>query len=131
MEIIKNGSIPPSVGPVEWYTGAVRINSLCNRKDYDHTTGEYITYEPGARTAWHSHPQGQTLIIIAGHGLVQRWNSPIEEIGAGDVVKFAPGEKHWHGAAPDVSLAHIAIQEEKDGSHVKWMEPVSPEQYKK
>ena len=114
MDIKRSGSQPSGKGLAEYFTGAVRIDPL---------------FEPGARTAWHSHPLGQTLIVTAGRGRVQRWGGPIEDIRPGDVIWFAPGEKHWHGAAPNTAMTHIAIQEKLDGKTVDWMEKVSVEQY--
>lgn len=131
MEIKKNGSQPAIKGPAEWFTGTVRIDPLfLEAKEPSRVTGASVTFEPGARTAWHSHPLGQTLIVTAGCGLVQRQNGPIEKIRPGDVVRIAPLEKHWHGAAPSTSMTHIAIQEMLDGSSAEWMEKVSDEQYK-
>ena len=129
MKIIKNGSIPSTVGPAEWFTGTVRIDPLFAAEDPARTGGANVTFEPGARTAWHTHPLGQILIVTAGSGCVQRWNGPIENIGPGDVIQFAPGEKHWHGASPTTSVTHIAIQEAQNGSAVDWMEHVSDKQY--
>jgi quercetin dioxygenase-like cupin family protein len=129
MEIIRNGTQPSVTGPAEWFTGTVRIDPLFNAEAPARTGGAYVTFEPGARTAWHIHPLGQTLIVTAGCGRVRRWDGPIEEILPGDVVHFAPGEKHWHGAAPTTAVTHIAIQEALDGSAVEWMEHVSDEQY--
>jgi quercetin dioxygenase-like cupin family protein len=131
MEIKRNGSQPSIPGPTEWFTGTVRIDPLFNAKEPARTGGASVTFEPAARTAWHTHPLGQTLIVTAGFGRVQRWDGPIEEIRPGDVVQFAPGEKHWHGAAPTTSVTHIAIQEALDGEAVKWLEHVSDEQYLK
>jgi quercetin dioxygenase-like cupin family protein len=131
MEIIKNGSQASVEGPADWFTGRVRIDPLFNAQEASRTGGASVTFEPGARTAWHTHPLGQTLVVTAGRGLVQRWDGPIQEIQPGDVVNFAPGEKHWHGAGPTTSLTHIAIQEYQDGSAVEWMEHVSDEQYQK
>lgn len=131
MEIKKNGTQPSVTGPAEWFTGTVRIDPLFQAQEPSRTGGAYVTFEPGARTAWHTHPLGQTLIVTAGCGRVQRWDGPIEEIRPGDVVQFAPGEKHWHGAAPTTSVTHIAIQETLDGTAANWMELVSDEQYLK
>ncbi len=131
MKIIKNGTQPSAVGPAEWFTGTVRIDPLFAAQEPARTGGAYVTFEPGARTAWHTHPLGQTLVVTAGCGRVQRWGGPIEEIRPGDVVQFAPGEKHWHGAAPATSVTHIAIQEYLDGVAADWMEHVSDEQYQK
>ncbi len=131
MEIKRNGAQPSVTGPVEWFTGTVRIDPLFDAKEPSRTGGASVTFEPGARTAWHTHPLGQTLVVTAGCGRVQRWDGPIEEIRPGDVVQFAPGEKHWHGAAPTTSVTHIAIQEALDGNAVTWLEHVSNEQYLK
>ncbi len=129
MEIIRNGSRPSGKGPEEWFTGVVRIDPLFNAEGEAHAGGAYVTFEPGARTAWHTHPLGQTLIVTAGCGWAQRWGGPIEEIRPGDVVRFAPEEKHWHGAKPTTAVTHIAIQENLNGKVVDWMEHVSDEQY--
>ena len=129
MEIIRIGSLPSGKGPSDWFTGTVRIDPLFAAKDPARAGGASVTFEPGARTAWHTHPLGQTLIITAGCGRVQRWGGPIEEVHPGDVVQFAPGEKHWHGAAPATAMSHIAIQEALDGKAVEWLEHVSDEQY--
>ncbi|SDP07702.1 (R)-mandelonitrile lyase [Desulforhopalus singaporensis] len=130
MEIKKNGSQASIKGPEAWFTGTVRIDPLfLKAQSPARTTVGSVTFEPGARTAWHIHPLGQTLIVTGGRGLVQREGEPIEEIGPGDVVWFEPGEKHWHGAWPTTAMTHIAIQEELDGSAVEWLEKVSDEQY--
>ncbi len=131
MEIIKNGTLPSITGPAEWFTGTVRIDPLFSAEEPSRVGGASVTFEPGARTAWHTHPLGQILIVTAGCGWVQRWNGPIEEIKPGDVVHFDPGEKHWHGSAPTTSVTHIAIQEYVDGVAADWMEHVSDEQYQK
>ena len=115
MQISRNGSQPSRKGPADWFTGAVRIDSLFNEFDAARVQGASVTFEPSARTAWHTHPLGQTLIVMAGLGRVQRDGGPIEEIRPGDVVWFAPGEKHWHGAAPTNAMTHVAIQEVQDG----------------
>jgi quercetin dioxygenase-like cupin family protein len=131
MEIKKNGTQASIKGPEDWFTGTVRIDPLfLQAQEPARTTGGSVTFEPGARTAWHTHPLGQTLIVTAGCGRVQREGGPIEEICPGDVVWFPPGEKHWHGAAPDTSMTHIAIQESLDGKNVDWLEHVSDEEYK-
>jgi quercetin dioxygenase-like cupin family protein len=130
MEIKRNGSQPSGKGPAEWFTGAVRIDPLFKAPDPARASGASVTFEPGARTAWHTHPLGQTLIVISGAGRVQRSGGPIEEIGPGDVVWFAPGEKHWHGASPKTAMMHIAIAEALNGEVVDWMEHVSDEQYR-
>lgn len=130
MKIQRNGSLASIKGPADWFTGTVRIDPLFLKPEEPaRATGAYVTFEPGARTAWHTHPLGQTLIVTAGCGLVQREGGLIEEIRPGDVVWFPPGEKHWHGAAPTASMTHIAIQEELDGKTVDWLEQVSDEQY--
>lgn len=129
MEITRNGSQPSAKGPADWFTGTVRIDPLFQGATPARATGASVTFEFGARTAWHTHPLGQTLIVTAGSGLVQREGGPIEEIHPGDVVWFPPGEKHWHGASPDTAMTHIAIQEQLDGKVVEWLEPVSDEQY--
>ena len=131
MEIKRSGSQPSGKGPTEWFTGTVRIDPLFQSREPARAAGNCVTFEPGARTAWHTHPLGQTLIVTFGCGWVQRWGSPIEEIRPGDVVWFLPGEKHWHGATPTTAMAHIAIQEALNGKPVEWMEHVSEEQYRK
>jgi quercetin dioxygenase-like cupin family protein len=129
MEITRAGSLPSGKGPSDWFTGTVRIDPLLNRFDAARVQGASVTFEPGARTAWHTHPLGQTLIVTAGFGRVQRWGGPIEEIRPGDVVWFAPGEKHWHGASRETAMSHIAIQEVENGKVVDWMEKVSEGEY--
>ncbi len=129
MDILHAGSRPSVKGPEAWFTGTVRIDSLFNPFDAERVQGAQVTFEPGARTAWHTHPLGQTLLVVSGVGRVQREGGPIEEIRPGDVVWFSPGEKHWHGAAPDVAMTHIALQEVKDGKVVDWMEHVSDAEY--
>jgi quercetin dioxygenase-like cupin family protein len=129
MEIKRNGSQPSNKGPADWFTGTVRIDSPFKGTDPARVAGAIVTFEPGARTAWHTHPLGQTLIVTAGCGRARRWDGPIEEIRPGDVVWFAPGEKHWHGASPTTAMTHIAIQEQLDGKAVDWLEKVSDEQY--
>jgi len=132
MEIKRNGSQASIKGPSEWFTGTVRVDPLfLQAKAPSNVTGASVTFEPGARTAWHSHPLGQTLIVLAGCGQAQREGGSIEEIRPGDVVWFPPGEKHWHGASPSTSMTHIAIQEQHDGESADWMEKVSDEQYGK
>jgi quercetin dioxygenase-like cupin family protein len=130
MEIKRVGSQPSVKGSSEWFTGAVRIDALFQAPDPARAQGASVTFEPGARTAWHTHPLGQTLIITAGCGWVQREGGPVEEVRPGDVVWFSPGEKHWHGARPTTGMTHIAIQEKKDGKVVDWMEQVTSEQYR-
>lgn len=129
MEIKPSGSQPSVKGSADYFTGTVRIDPLFQANDPARASGASVTFEPGSRTVWHSHPLGQTLIVTAGSGLVQRWGGPIEEIRPGDVVRIAPGEKHWHGAAPATAMTHIAVQEQLDGKVVEWMEKVSDEQY--
>lgn len=130
MEIKRAGSRPSSKGSAEYFTGAVRIDPLLETHSPARAAGAAVTFEPGARTAWHTHPLGQTLIVTAGCGRVQRWSGPVEGIRPGDVVWISPGEKHWHGAAPTTAMTHIAIQEQLDGKIVEWMEQVSDEQYR-
>jgi quercetin dioxygenase-like cupin family protein len=129
MDIKRSGSQPSTKGSAEYFTGPVRIDPLFQAIDPSRAVGASVTFEPGARTAWHTHPLGQTLIVMTGFGLVQRWGDPVEEIRPGDVVWFPPGEKHWHGASATTAMTHIAIQEELDGKFVDWMEKVSEEQY--
>jgi len=129
MEIKRCGSQASSKGPEDWFTGTVRIDPLFQAPEPARVAGASVTFEPGARTAWHTHPLGQTLIVIAGCGRAQRESGPIEEIRPGDVVWFAPNEKHWHGAAPNTAMTHIAIQEALDQRLVDWMEKVSDEEY--
>ena len=129
MEITRAGDLESRDGPADWFTGSVRIEPQFNPFDADRVQGARVTFQPGARTAWHTHPLGQTLVVMAGHGRVQRWGGDVQEIAAGDVVWFAPGEKHWHGAAPDREMTHLAIQEVSDGKVVDWMEHVTDEQY--
>lgn len=129
MKIQRNGSQPSTPGPADYFTGTVRIDPLFQAEEPARGAGASVTFEPGARTAWHTHPLGQTLIVTAGCGRVQRWDGPVETIQPGDVIWFAPGEKHWHGAGPDTAMTHIAIQERHDGEVVEWLEQVSDEQY--
>lgn len=129
MEIKRNGSQSSGKGPSDWFTGTVRIDPLFNAPDPARAVGAGVTFEPGARTAWHTHPLGQTLIVLSGSGRAQRWGGPIEEIRPGDVIWFAPGEKHWHGASPTTAMTHIAIHEKLDGKTVDWMEKVTDKQY--
>ena len=131
IRITRSGSQPSSKGPAEYFTGSVRVEPLFQAKDPSRTSGAYVTFEPGARSAWHTHPLGQILIVTAGSGRIQRWDGPIEEIRQGDVVWIPPGQKHWHGASPNTAMTHIAIQEHLDGKVVEWMEKVSDEQYGK
>jgi quercetin dioxygenase-like cupin family protein len=129
MEIKRSGSQPSGKGPTDWFTGAVRIDPLNNPPEPARVGMAMVTFEPGARTAWHTHPLGQTLMVTSGCGWVQRKGGPIEEIRPGDVVWFEPGEKHWHGATATTSMSHIAIQEKLNGSPVDWMEQVSDADY--
>lgn len=129
LDIKRSGSQPSTKGPEEWFTGTVRIDPLFQANDPARAAGASVTFEPSARTAWHTHPLGQTLIVTAGCGLVQVWDGPIEKICPGDVVWIPPGEKHWHGATPTTAMTHIAIQEQLNGKVVDWMENVSDEQY--
>jgi quercetin dioxygenase-like cupin family protein len=130
MEIKRSGSAPSGKGPADWFTGTVGIDPLFQASEPARAAGASVTFEPGARTAWHTHPLGQTLIVVAGAGLAGRWGGPVEEIRPGDVVWFPPGEKHWHGASPTTAMTHIAIQEQLDGKAVEWQEKVSDEQYR-
>jgi quercetin dioxygenase-like cupin family protein len=129
LTITRNGSRPSSKGPAENFTGAVRVDPLFQANKPSRASGAYVTFEPGAHSAWHTHPLGQTLIVTAGGGRVQRWGGPVEEIRPGDVVWTPPGVKHWHGASPTTAMTHIAIQENLDGKVVEWMEKVSDAQY--
>lgn len=129
MDIKRQGSQPSRNGPAEYFTGAVRIEPLVDAPDPARVVAASVSFEPGARTAWHTHPLGQSLIVVAGRGWAQRWGGPIEELNVGDVVWFPPGEKHWHGATATSAMTHIAIQEKLDGKTVDWMEQVSQEQY--
>ena len=129
MNITRAGSQPSSKGPADWFTGTVRIDPLFTAPAPARAAGAVVTFEPGARTAWHTHPLGQTLIVLSGLGRVQRESGPVEEIHPGDVVWFAPGERHWHGASPQTAMTHIAIQEALNGKVVDWMEQVGDDQY--
>jgi quercetin dioxygenase-like cupin family protein len=131
MEIKRVGTQASSKGPADWFTGNVRIDPLFSASAPARVGGASVTFEPGARTAWHTHPLGQTLIVTAGVGRVQREGGPVEEIRPGDVVWFSPNEKHWHGATPTTAMTHIAIQEALDGKAVEWLEKVTDEQYGK
>ena len=131
MEIQRIGSQPSGKGPADWFTGAVRIDSRFQRSSPARVGGAVVTFEPGARTAWHTHPLGQTLIVTSGCGWVQREGGPVEEVRPGDMVWFEPSEKHWHGAAATTAMTHIAIAEALDGEVVDWMEHVSAEQYRR
>lgn len=129
MDIKRSGSRPSGKGPAEYFTGAVRVDPLFEAPEPARVRGALVTFEPGARTAWHTHPLGQTLIVTSGLGWVQREGGPVEEIRPGDVVWFAPDEKHWHGATATTGMSHIAVQEALNGSPVTWMEKVSDAQY--
>ncbi len=131
MKITRVGTQASVQGPADWFTGSVRIDPLFTALDPALVAGANVTFEPGARTVWHTHPLGQTLIVTAGCGWVQREGEPVEEIFPGDVVWFAPGERHWHGASPSTGMTHIAVQEKMDGKVVDWMEPVTDEQYRR
>jgi quercetin dioxygenase-like cupin family protein len=129
MEIRRSGSQPSNKGPTDWFTGIVRVDPLFGPPEPARVSGALVTFEPGARTAWHTHPLGQTLLVMTGLGWAQREGGPVEEIRPGDVVWFPPGERHWHGASATVAMSHIAIQEKTDGKVVDWMEKVSDESY--
>ncbi|NHF74522.1 (R)-mandelonitrile lyase [Paracoccus xiamenensis] len=130
MKITRNGSEPSAKGPEDYFTGTVRIDAPFKTEAPARASGATVTFEPGARTAWHTHPLGQTLIVTSGKGRVQREGGPVEDIGPGDIVWFPPGEKHWHGAAPDTAMTHIAIAEaDESGSVVTWLEKVSDADY--
>lgn len=129
MNITRSGTQPSGKGPSDWFTGTVRIDPLFSPPDPARVAGALVTFEPGARTAWHTHPLGQTLIVTAGCGRAQREGGPIEEIRPGDIVWFPPGEKHWHGASPVTAMTHVAIAERHEGSAVTWLEKVSDAQY--
>lgn len=130
MQITRSGSQPSRKGPAEYFTGAVRVDPMFQAPEPGRVSGGHVTFEPGARSAWHTHPLGQTLIITSGLGWVQREGGPIEEVRAGDVVWFPPGLKHWHGASPTTAMTHIAITEMLNGKNVDWLEKVSDEQYR-
>ena len=130
MQITPAGSEASRKGPNDYFTGVVRIDPLFNAADPARAVGASVTFEPGARTAWHTHPLGQTLIVTSGKGLAQPWGGSVEEIRPGDVVWFPPGQKHWHGATPTTAMTHMAIQERLDGKTVEWLEQVSEEQYR-
>lgn len=129
MKVIRSGTAPSMQGPEDWFTGTVRIDPLFQAEEPGRAAGAQVTFEPGARTAWHTHPAGQTLIVTFGRGRVQREGGPVEEIRQGDIVWFPAGEKHWHGASSDTAMSHIAIQEAVDGSAVTWMEKVEDADY--
>jgi quercetin dioxygenase-like cupin family protein len=130
LEIKRIGSQPSRKGQTEYFTGEVRLDPLIDAPEPARVHGASVTFDPGARTAWHTHPLGQTLIVTFGSGLAQSWGGPLEEIHSGDVVWIPPGEKHWHGASPTIAMTHIAIQEALDGKTVEWLEKVSDEQYR-
>jgi len=130
MDIKRNGSQPSSPGPVDYFTGTVRLDSRFAASEPARVGGAIVTFEPGARTAWHTHPLGQTLIVTAGLGWAQREGGPVETIAPGDIVWFPPGEKHWHGATATTAMTHIAIAETQDGKAVDWLEKVTDEQYR-
>ncbi|ACL66697.1 Cupin 2 conserved barrel domain protein [Anaeromyxobacter dehalogenans 2CP-1] len=129
MRITRAGTQVSQKGPADWFTGTVRVDMLFQANDPARASGGQVTFEPGARTAWHTHPLGQTLIVTSGAGRVQQWRGPIEELRPGDVVWIPPGVKHWHGAAPATAMTHLAIQEALDGKAADWMEKVTDEQY--
>jgi quercetin dioxygenase-like cupin family protein len=131
MQIKRNGSQPSGKGPADYFTGTVRVDPLFEASEPARLRGAHVTFEPGARTAWHTHPLGQTLIVTSGFGWVQQWGGQVEEIRPGDVVWFPPGEKHWHGASPTTAMTHIALQETLNGKVVEWMEKVTDEQYRR
>jgi quercetin dioxygenase-like cupin family protein len=131
MEIKRNGTQAPMKGPADWFTGMVRVEPLFQAPEPARVQGASVTFEPGARTAWHTHPLGQTLIVTAGLGWVQREGGAVEEIRPGDVVWFAPGERHWHGATAATAMTHIAVQEKLDGNVVEWLEQVSEAEYRR
>jgi len=129
MEIKRSGSHPSGTGPEDGFTGTVRVDPLFSAPEPARVVGVSVTFEPGARTAWHTHPLGQTLVVTSGLGRAQHWGGQIEEIRPGDVIWFAPGEKHWHGASPSAAMTHLAIQEKLNGKTVDWLEKVSDAQY--
>jgi quercetin dioxygenase-like cupin family protein len=129
MDIRRSGSQPSKRQPADYFTGTVRLDPLMEAPEPARVRAAAVTFEPGARTNWHTHPLGQTLVVTAGAGLAQVWGGPIRVIRPGDVVWFPPGEKHWHGASPTTAMTHIAIQEALDGSPADWLEPVTDEQY--
>jgi quercetin dioxygenase-like cupin family protein len=129
MEIKRSGSQPSGKGPVEYFTGAVRVDLLFQAAEPGRVSGAAVTFEAGARSNWHTHPLGQTLVVLSGCGLVQSWGGPVRRIRTGDVVSCPAGEKHWHGATVSTAMSHLAIQEAKDGTAVEWLERVTDEQY--
>lgn len=131
MEISRNGSLPSTKAPAEHFTGSVRADFRFQRAAPARVGAAIVTFEPGGRTAWHTHPLGQTLMVLSGRGWVQVWGGPVEEVFAGDVIWFPPGEKHWHGATPTTAMSHVAITEALDGKNAEWLEHVSDEQYRR
>jgi quercetin dioxygenase-like cupin family protein len=131
MEIKRSDSRSQAKGAEAWFTGEVRIEALFQAPPPARAGGANVTFEPGARTAWHTHPLGQTIFVTSGVGWAQKWGGPVEEIRAGDVVWFSPGEKHWHGATPTAAMTHIAVHEQLDGKTVEWLEKVTDEQYRR
>ena len=131
MRVTRGGSQPSTPGPADWFTGTVRIDPLFPVEAPARAAGNAVTFEPGARTAWHTHPLGQVLLVTFGLGWAQRQGGPVEELRAGDVVRFEPGERHWHGASPTTAMQHIAIQEALDGKAVEWLEKVTDAEYRK
>lgn len=131
MKITRVGTTPSMVGSTDWFSGSVRVDSLFPPDEGRHSNGGIVTFEPGARTRWHTHPAGQTIIITHGLGWVQREGGPVEEVKPGDVIFFEVGEKHWHGASPQIGMVHIAVTEVSNGKAVDWLEPVSDEEYQK
>lgn len=129
LRITRAGTQASTKGPAEWFTGVVRVDPLFSATPPARTSGASVTFEPGARTAWHTHPLGQTLVVTAGVGRVQLWGGAVEEIRPGDVVQIPPGQKHWHGASPTTAMTHLALHEAQDGTVVQWMEKVSDAQY--
>lgn len=129
MEIRPCGSVPSRRGPAEWFTGTVWQDPVIEAPEPARIRANVVSFDPGARTAWHTHPLGQTLYVLSGSGLAQVWGGEVREIRAGDVVWFPPGEKHWHGAGPQTAMTHLALQEAQDGKAVEWLEPVTDEQY--
>lgn len=129
MDLKRNGTQPSGKGPADYFTGSVRIDPLLQAKEPSRVNAASVTFEPGARTAWHTHPLGQTLIVTVGFGRAQSWGGKVEELRPGDVVTFAPGEKHWHGASPATAMTHVALHEALGGKAVDWLEHVTDEQY--
>jgi quercetin dioxygenase-like cupin family protein len=129
LDIQKSGAVPSAKGPADWFTGSVRIDARFQAAEPARVGGATVTFEPGARTAWHTHPLGQTLLVLSGLGRAQRKGGPIEELRPGDIIWFPPGEKHWHGASPSCAMSHVAIAEALDGKVVEWMEHVTDAEY--